>query len=198
VPDNAPPRRAGGRYRNRDAERAVLRATVELLEEVGYGRLTIEGVAARADVAKSTIYRWWTSKPVLVMDAYGYAVAHRVPEPDTGTVDGDLTALLTDLYRISEHPARVRALRGLMAEAQLDPGFAGAFQEWVQTRRATVAALLDRAVARGELPSTVDYVAVTDLVFGPFWYRLLVGHAPLDPRQAAAHAARVLAAARAG
>jgi AcrR family transcriptional regulator len=198
VPERALTRRAGGRYRNRDAERAVLHATVELLEEVGYGRLTIEGVAARADVAKSTIYRWWASKPVLVMDAYGHAVTHRVPEPDTGTVAGDLTALLTDLYRIAEHPARVRALRGLMAEAQLDPAFAEAFRDWVDTRRGTVGALLDRAVARGELPSTVDYAVVTDLVFGPFWYRLLVGHAPLDPEQAAAQAARVLAAARHG
>jgi hypothetical protein len=85
-----------------------------------------------------------------------------------------------------------------MAEAQLDPVFAEAFRNWVETRRAMVGALLDRAVARGELPSTVDYAAVTDLVFGPFWYRLLVGHAPLDPRRAAAQAARVLAAARHG
>ncbi|NUT20824.1 MAG: TetR/AcrR family transcriptional regulator [Hamadaea sp.] len=176
----------------------MLRATVDLLEEVGYGRLTIEGVAAKADVAKSTIYRWWTSKPALVMDAYGYAVTHRVPEPDTGTVAGDLTALLTDLYRVGEHPARVRALRGLMAEAQLDPEFAEAFRNWIETRRAIVAELLDRAVNRGELPSTVDHAVVADLVFGPFWYRLLVGHAPLDPRDAAAQADRVLAAARHG
>jgi Tetracyclin repressor-like, C-terminal domain len=59
-----------------------------------------------------------------------------------------------------------------------------------------VEVLLDRAVARGELLSTGGYAAVTDLVFGPFWYRLLVAHASLDPEEAAAQAARVLAAAR--
>ncbi|MEV7614333.1 TetR/AcrR family transcriptional regulator [Streptomyces sp. NPDC089799] len=184
--------RTGGRNRNEDAHHSVLEATTALLIENGYGPLTIEGVAKRSGVAKSTIYRWWKSKPDLVMDAYAHETATRVPEPDTGTLTGDLTAFLTDLYLIGNSPTRTKALTGLMAEAQLDPAFAQPFRAWTATRRDIVTHLLTRAVTRGEIPATTDLAHATDLVFGPFWYRLLIGHAPLDPAQAEAHATTVL------
>jgi AcrR family transcriptional regulator len=187
-----PSRRTGGRVRSQDAHDAVLAAAIELVEESGYQAVTIEGIAARADVAKSTIYRWWKSKPALVMDAYRTAVEQRMPERDTGTVAGDLTAFAGVLYGVSAYPVRVRTLRGLMAEAQLDPAFAEPFQEWVESRRAVVLTLLARGVERGELPATADLDAVTDQFFGLFWYRLLVGHQPLDPAQAPGHVAQLL------
>lgn len=188
---NQPPR-TGGRHRNEDAHQSVLEATAELLVENGYGALTIEGVAKRANVAKSTVYRWWKSKPALVMDAYAHEAATRVPEPDTGTLAGDLTAFIADLYRIGRDPIRTKALTGLMAEAQLDPAFADPFRAWAATRRAVVHTLLTRAITRRELPADTDLAHATDLIFGPFWYRLLVEHAPLDPADAEAHVARVL------
>ncbi|MER7753905.1 TetR/AcrR family transcriptional regulator [Kitasatospora sp. NPDC097643] len=185
-------RRTGGRIRSQDAHDAVLAATIELVEELGYQAVTIERVAARADVAKSTIYRWWKSKATLVMDAYRTAVEQRMPEPDTGSLTGDLTAFATALYGVTAHPVRVRTLRGLMAEAQLDPAFAAPFQEWVNSRRAVVLAMLTRGVHRGELPAATDLDATTDQLFGLFWYRLLVGHQPLDPAQAPAHVRQLL------
>jgi AcrR family transcriptional regulator len=165
----------------------VLAAAVQVLEEVGYPQLTIERVAARAGVAKSTIYRWWDCKGTLVMDAHRRAVTDRMPEPDTGTLDGDLTAYLQDLYRIAEYPARVQALRGLMAEAQLDPEFSVPFLDWVRERRDVVADLLRRGIERQEIPSHIDVEHAVDLIFGPFWYRLLAGHARLDPAEAGSH-----------
>ncbi|MFJ9827224.1 TetR/AcrR family transcriptional regulator [Streptomyces sp. NPDC101160] len=185
-------RRTGGRIRSQDAHDAVLAAAIELVEELGYQAVTIERVAARADVAKSTIYRWWKSKAVLVMDAYRTAVEQRMPEPDTGSLAGDLTAFATALYGVSGHPLRLRTLRGLMAEAQLDPAFAEPFREWVESRRAVVLTLLDRGVQRGEIPAAADLEAATDHLFGLFWYRLLVGHQPLDPGQASAHIEQLL------
>ena len=185
-------RRTGGRVRSEDAKLATLQAAAELLEEVGYRGLTMEGVAARSGVAKSTIYRWWASKGALVMDAYGHAVARRMPEPDTGTVAGDLTLFVSQLYRVVKYPVRVQALRGLMAEAQIDPTFQEAFRQWVETRRAVVASILGRGIERGELPTDLDLDHAIDLVFGPFWYRLLVGHARLDPKLAAQHVELVL------
>ncbi|MFI7132785.1 TetR/AcrR family transcriptional regulator [Nonomuraea sp. NPDC050153] len=92
----------------------MLAATVELLEEHGYQALTIEKIAQRSKVAKSTIYRWWRSRPELVMEAYTHVVARRMPEPDTGTVNGDLSAFVTQLSSVAEHSPRVQALRGLM------------------------------------------------------------------------------------
>ncbi|MFC9590053.1 TetR/AcrR family transcriptional regulator [Streptomyces sp. NPDC056944] len=185
-------RRTGGRIRSQDAHDAVLATAIELVEELGYQAVTMERIAARADVAKSTVYRWWKSKPALVMDAYRTAVEQRMPEPDTGSLAGDLTAFAIALYGVTAHPVRVRTLRGLMAEAQLDPAFAEPFQEWVESRRAVVLALLARGVRRGELPATADLTAATDHFFGLFWYRLLVGHAPLQPDQAPGHVDQLL------
>ncbi|MER5639632.1 TetR/AcrR family transcriptional regulator [Kitasatospora sp. NPDC002227] len=189
----SPHRRTGGRIRSEDARAAVLTAAVELVEELGYPAVTVEKVAARAEVAKSTIYRWWKSKAPLVMDAYRTVVEQRMPAPDTGSAAGDLTAFATALYGVSAHPLRARTLRGLMAEAQLDPDFAELFRAWVESRRAVVLDLLARGVARGELPPGADLEAATDRFFGLFWYRLLVGHRPLDPAEAAAHTAQLLA-----
>ncbi|MGW2424265.1 TetR/AcrR family transcriptional regulator [Streptomyces sp. NPDC001709] len=185
-------RRTGGRIRSEDAHNAVLATTIELVEELGYQAVTIERIATRADVAKSTIYRWWKSKAPLVMDAYRTAVEQRMPEPDTGSLTGDLTAFVTALYGVTAHPIRVKTLRGLMAEAQLDPAFAEPFREWVESRRAVMLTLLTRGVERGELPATADLDATTDHVFGLFWYRLLVGHQPLDPAQVPAHIDQLL------
>ncbi|MBB5780518.1 TetR/AcrR family transcriptional regulator [Nonomuraea jabiensis] len=195
--DEGAPRR-GGRTRSPQAHQAVLDAAAELLEEIGYQALTIEKIAERSRVAKSTIYRWWRSRADLVMEAYTQRVAERVPDPDAGGLEDDLTAFLGRLYGIAGYPLRARALQGLMAEAQLDPEFARPFREWVESRRAVVLAMLERARERGEVEPGADLEHMTDLVFGPFWYRLLVGHAPLDPAEARAHAARLLDGVRPG
>jgi len=179
--------RRGGRVRSSTAHAAVLSAAVKLLEEAGYRAISIEGIAARSGVAKSTIYRWWPGKAELVMEAYTQVVARRVPDPDTGTVEGDLTALLVDIYRVSRSPRRVAALQGMMAEAQLEPAFRESFRRWVQSRQDLVATILTRSISRGELPADLDLSHAIDLLFGPFWYRLLVGHAPLNPKLAGAH-----------
>jgi AcrR family transcriptional regulator len=184
--------RTGGRVRSADARDAVLAATLGLLEELGYGGVTIEKVAARSGVAKSTIYRWWDSKPVLVMDAYQQAVDQRMPEPDTGNLNTDLTLFVTELYRVAGYPVRVRVLRGLMAEAQLNPAFGTAFHGFVTHRQAVIGLILRRAIGRGDLPADTDIAHGIDLIFGPFWYRLLAGHQPLDPAEAPGHVADLL------
>ncbi|WP_040814113.1 TetR/AcrR family transcriptional regulator [Nocardia concava] len=192
MPTTDRPARTGGRVRSQDAHDAVLAATAELLEEIGYRRITMEGVAQQANVAKSTIYRWWKSKPELVMEAYRGIVEQRMPVPDTGDIRADLVEFTARLYGIGSYPVRVKALRGLMAEAQLDPGFAGPFGEWAAGRRAVVVQLLDRGVERGQVPAEIDAEHVADQLFGVFWYRLLTDR-ELDPEQAAGHVDRLLA-----
>ncbi|MDJ0384307.1 TetR/AcrR family transcriptional regulator [Streptomyces sp. G-G2] len=189
-----PAPRTGGRLRNEEAHHSVLEATAALLAENGYGALTIEGVAKRAHVAKSTVYRWWKSKPELVMDAYthGRTTGTGTGTPDTGTLAGDLTTLLSHLYAVGDDPVRTRALTGLMAEAQLDPASAAPFRAWAQEWRDLVTTVLARAVTREELPAATDLDHAADLVLGPFWYRLLTAHAPLTPADAETHAATVL------
>ncbi|MET3987021.1 TetR/AcrR family transcriptional regulator [Streptomyces sp. PvR034] len=193
--------RTGGRLRNEEAHRSVLEATAALLLENGYGALTIEGVAKRANVAKSTVYRWWKTKPELVMDASFHATAPAPApdpgsapgsEPDTGSLAGDLAAFLAALHDAAADPVRARALAGLAAEAQLDPGSAAPFRAWVGGQREVVLALLARAVVRDEVPAATDVERAADLVLGPFWYRLLVMGAPPARAEGAAHAAAVV------
>jgi AcrR family transcriptional regulator len=184
--------RRGGRIRSSDAHRAVLIAAAELLDEVGYQGVTIEKIAGRSRVAKSTIYRWWRSKPELVMEAYTGALASRMPEPDTGTLAEDLTVFVAELYSVVNDPLRVRALRGLMAEAQLDPDFRGPFREWLSSRREIPARILRCGIERGELAADIDLDHAIDSIFGLFWCRLLVELAPLGPADAPGHVARLL------
>ncbi|WP_067569603.1 TetR-like C-terminal domain-containing protein [Nocardia acidivorans] len=119
-----------------------------------------------------------------------------MPEPDTGSAAADLTEFLTRLYGVVEHPPRVRSLRGMMADARLDPDFRAAFQDWIDGHRRVVIEPIERGIARGELDPALDVEYATDLVFGPFWYRLLAGDAPLDPADAAGHIARLHAGLR--
>jgi AcrR family transcriptional regulator len=184
--------RTGGRVRSAEAHDAVLAAAAELLEESGYQQITIEGMAERSGVAKSTIYRWWSSKPELVMEAYTATVSSRMPEPDTGSLARDLTVFVSHLHKGADFAPRVRALRGLMAEAQLDPRFEDLFRAWVQTRRDVVLQLLTRARERGEITVDADLDLVVDQIFGVFWYRLLVGHLPLDAEAAGAQVKQLL------
>ncbi|MET9699716.1 TetR/AcrR family transcriptional regulator [Streptomyces sp. NPDC006529] len=184
-----PTPRTGGRLRNEEAHRSVLEATAALLLENGYGALTIEGVARRANVAKSTVYRWWKTKPELVMDAFTHAPE---PGPDTGGLAGDLTAFLAGLYAEAGDPVRARALTGLAAEARLAPASADPFRAWCRARRELVRSLLARAVAREEIPPATDLDRAADLVLAPFWYRLLIAGTPLDAADASRDAAAFL------
>ncbi|MFN8620131.1 MAG: TetR/AcrR family transcriptional regulator [Chloroflexota bacterium] len=178
-PDHAPdPRR-----RDAATHAAILRATVELLENRGYRALTIEGVARHAGVGKQTIYRWWGgSKAALVLEAFTQASDERVEPPDTGSVRGDLLAILVPVFALSADRASRTALanRTMMAEAQLDPAF---HEQYVALHRhwwGPLDTAIRRGIARGELAAGTDPGQAIDLLLGFAWYRLLLGHAPLD------------------
>jgi AcrR family transcriptional regulator len=175
--------------RNRRSHQAVLDATVELLEELGYRHLTIEGVARRAGVGKQTIYRWWNgSKPALVLEAFTQASDERLEPPDTGDVRGDLLAILEPVFLLQADLRTGTALanKTLMAEAQLDPQFHPSYVELHRHWWGPMRAAVERAVERGELRTGADPGLVVDALLGAAWYRLLLEHAPLDAHAAAA------------
>ncbi|MGH3203473.1 MAG: TetR/AcrR family transcriptional regulator [Streptosporangiaceae bacterium] len=175
---------AGGRQRGRprsaEADRAILRATVDLLASRGLDAMSIEEVAARAGVGKATIYRRWSSKGLLALDAFVTSFAEQQPLPDTGTLRGDLIAALTAWVLAVTRTSMGPLLTGLIAEAQHDPSLRAAWRERVlEPLRSQRRIMLDRAIARGEIPATVDQEAVLDLFFGAAEHRLLLGHLPL-------------------
>jgi AcrR family transcriptional regulator len=177
----ASPRR--GRPRSEQADRAILAAAAQILAERGLSGMSIEEVAARAGVGKTTIYRRWTSRGTLALDAFLAEFQGQQPLPDTGTLRGDLLAALRAWIRAVTRTSAGPILAGLIAEAQRDPELAVAWRDRVVERlRSQHKIMLDRAVERGEISVGTDYEVVLDLLFGAAYHRLLHGHQPLTDR----------------
>ena len=170
------PRRTPGRPRSEESHQAIIRATLELLLEDGYGSLTMESVRARAGVGKATIYRRWSSKAELVRDAIVY-LHEEFDVPDTGSLRGDYEAI-AELVRESTRragPGAGMVMPRLLAEAANDHELHEIFYEnLVRPRRQALGDLLQRAVDRGEIRSDVDLELMIDLFAGPAVYRLLI------------------------
>jgi AcrR family transcriptional regulator len=157
--------RRPGRPRSPEAHAAILRAALELALEGGLRGLSMEAIAARAGVGKATIYRRWKSKEALFVEAVQQMA--RTPEiPDTGTVRGDLEAVVAaTIGRMARDAFRI--IPRLLADAADDPRLLAAMQEALLTpRRAALGEILRRGVARGELRADLDVELVTQIVFG--------------------------------
>jgi len=175
--DAARPR---GRPRSAKARSAILRAARELLAEGGPAAVTMEGVASRARVGKPTVYRWWPDRHAVAMAALmeGDAPrqARRVPR-------SALLALRQQLRTIAERFATPtgRHVATMIAAADLETEFSKAFRNhFVLKRRAEGRVLLEQAVREGEVRSDLDAEVALDLLYGSLFFRLLMGHAPLD------------------
>jgi len=186
---DGPRRPHTGRRRNDAAEAAILDATFRLLSGPGTEALTIDAIAAEAGVGRQTIYRWWPSKGAVVADALARHARVVVPERDTGSFTGDLAAFFTDSFAGLENEGLANRLRQIVAEAQHDEHVARVLADFTAVRRASLRALLERGQITGELAADADLDMLVDMAYGVLYYRLLVGHAPLDEK-----AARTLAA----
>jgi AcrR family transcriptional regulator len=175
-----PPRRPRGRPRGDEARVAVLEAAYALLEEGGLAGFTIEGVAARSGAAKTTIYRWWPSREALAVAAFLAATGPRVAFPRTGSVADDIRAQMRRLASVYRGKTG-RVVRDLIAAGHGDAGAAAAFVEgYIMPRREVVREVLLRGIKAGEFRAGLDLEATIDALYGPVFYRLLVGHGALD------------------
>ncbi|MFI5610501.1 TetR/AcrR family transcriptional regulator [Amycolatopsis sp. NPDC051903] len=180
-----PVRNRPGRKRSAASRDAILAATLELIAEVGYAGLTIEGIAARSGAGKQTVYRWWPSKADVLLEALATKADVIVPVPDRGSLVADLREFLVDTFALGAKQPVGDTLRALMAQAQVDPAFGDRFREdFLLRRREVLGRLIDRAGDRGELPAGVSRETLIDVVFGTLWYRLLATRAPLGPELA--------------
>jgi AcrR family transcriptional regulator len=143
--------------------------------------MTIEAVAARAGVGKATIYRRWPSKGALALDVL-LEFQDFGPAPDTGTTKGDLTAIVRGVNTGLAHPSAAAVIPGLAADLAHDPTLAKAFRDrFVLPRRRSVAAAIERAVERGDLPAEVDEELLIDLLSSPVFYRIFVTGDRIEP-----------------
>jgi AcrR family transcriptional regulator len=168
-----------------------------LLESEGFAALTVEAIAERAGVSKATIYRWWPNRAAVVMDGFLSIVSSEVPFPHTGHAREDIRIHMRRLAEAFSGKIG-RTVAALIAEGQSDPELAEALRSrWFSVRRKEAREILELGIERGELREDIDQEVAVDVLYGPIYYRMLVGHAPLDEDFADALADHVFAGLRA-
>jgi len=169
--------RGRGRPRDEDARARILQASLEALEELGYPGITCDAIAERAGASKSTIYRWWPHKEAVMLEALRESVAQELPFPNSGSLEQDIRIQLHNFVKLLTGPRR-RVFKGMIAAAQSDPKVAEAFCSiWVSPRRKFASDGVERY--RNELRPGVNLNTVLDALYGPMYYRLLIGHETL-------------------
>ncbi|GGP98673.1 TetR/AcrR family transcriptional regulator [Streptomyces roseolilacinus] len=189
-------RRPGGRTARTRA--AVRDAVLTGLGEHGYPGLTVEYVAERSGVHKTTLYRRWGGIEGLVADALDLAGEDGWTPPDTGDLEGDLRALAREVRDSFADPAAAAAPTAFVAAAFQSERAADALRAFYAERFARCEAVVERAVARGEAPAGTDAGAVVRAVSAPLFLRLFVTREPVDAALADQAAAATVAAVRAG
>jgi AcrR family transcriptional regulator len=175
-----------GQSRAARVEKAILDATRELLAAGGVRELTVERVAARSGVAKTTIYRRWRGKHELALAVLLDMVDQVVATPDLGETRAELVAFVDAAVKILGSTLMGRVMQGLVSDLATDRDLARAFRERIVAKRlAEVRRVLERGIERGEIRADVDFELAHELLFGPVYYRLLLSGAPLDKNVAA-------------
>ncbi|MDT0346019.1 TetR/AcrR family transcriptional regulator [Streptomyces litchfieldiae] len=185
--------------RSERSRQAVLRAARELIAEVGYAKLSIEGIAARAGVGKQTIYRWWRSKGAVVLDAILALSqgADGIALPDTGDIEADLKAVMRATVAEFADPAFEAPIRALNMEIAIDPELAAQYREKLAGPVDEAKKERLRAAQRaGQLAADADLDLALELLYAPVYQRWLLRTAPLTPEYADALVDHLLKALR--
>lgn len=165
-----------GRPRSDAAHRAILDATRDLVIEVGFTQLRLEHVAARAGVGKATIYRRWRSKEALVLELLLALAAPHIAVEEVGDTRTELLSCVTNASRALNDSAFGVVIRGLLSEIASNPRLGDPFRaSVVLARRAEIAQVITRGIARGDLRHDADPDLATELLVGPVYFRLVFG-----------------------
>ena len=163
-----------GRPRDKSRDIAIEKATVELLREIGYENITMESVAARAQVSKATIYRRWRNKAAMVADSVHHYAFCNAPTIDTGSLRGDLIEVLTEKVKTMKS-ADGQLIAGLMSMARTDKDLSEVLtQRLAGYASAAHATIFDRAVLRGEIPPDAKRELVIQLVPAVIGFRVFM------------------------
>ena len=174
-------RKSIGARRNPASAEAILEAAKAVLAESGHAGFSIEAVARRARAGKPTIYRWWPSRAALLLDVYQRQ--KQFAYPDTGRIESDIVAFLTNLLANWRDTVTGPVFRSIIAEAQSDGSAAEALAAYAASRRIETGRMVERAVARGEVAAGVDPAIIADLVSSFAWVHLLTGRLDVNEEE---------------
>jgi AcrR family transcriptional regulator len=173
-------KRPPGRPRSEESRQSILNSTLKLLKQDGFPELSIEAIAADANVGKTTVYRWWPTKAALVADAFSASADHELRFPNTGSVENDMRLQMRGLIRIFRSQ-RGKVVAALLAGGQSDAELLEAYRDrFLWPRRRQAYQTLQRAVDRGELPKGCDFDLILDALYGPILMRFLIRHIKLQ------------------
>jgi AcrR family transcriptional regulator len=180
--ENADTGHHGNRHgRSEQARQSVLEAADDLVTERGFTGVTMEGIAARAGVAKQTIYRWWPSKVDVLLEAFGDDMAEHLNPPDHGDLGRDLREHLGTLALFLTESDPGAVFRALAGQAQHDARVAERLRvDHLGRQRKRDRRPLERAIERGQLPGDTDVDLAVDQLVGPIYYRVLVTGQPVS------------------
>jgi AcrR family transcriptional regulator len=182
------------RRRSEASRQAILASALHLCAELGYGRLTVEAIAAHAGVSKKTIYRWWPSKGAVVLEALDEVATVVADHPNTGDLAADLCTQLTGVIELLTPPGRSAAV-GIIAEALHDEGLGDELRERViRPRIAKFEERMRQAQLDGELAPDADLGVAMDLIYGPIFHRLALHLGMPDAEQLRSLVAHALCA----
>lgn len=181
TPDQTQPRRAG-RPLDPSRDAAILQAALDGFAELGYDRLSMDEIAARAHAGKGALYRRWPSKAALVVDAIVAWREARAPSkaPDTGSLQGDLKAMIEAVPQFDEAAnQQIAVFLGLATAANRDPELKAAISTHVLSRpRGLITQVLQQAVDRGEISAELDLELIPDIIIGVNLLRVMAGEPP--------------------
>jgi AcrR family transcriptional regulator len=172
-----------GRKRDHSRDPEILDAAIDVLAEVGFDGMTVDMVAARAKAGKATLYRRWTSKSDLVIDAVSCMKdrgADPAELPDTGTLRGDLIAMIKP-HSIEDGEKKTRVMAGIVSLLAKEPDLAQVAHAAIMEPRVRInRVLLQRAIDRGEIPPVADIDTLALVVPAMVAYRVLMLHQPIE------------------
>ncbi|MER5361376.1 TetR/AcrR family transcriptional regulator [Streptomyces sp. NPDC002785] len=181
--------------RSERSRRATLEAALELCTEKGYGRVTIEAIAARAGVSKKTIYRWWPSKSAVMLEAFTDALVGTIPFVDTGDIAADLRANVMGAVKLLSTPPYGPAYAGILSEVHHDDVLAETVRtKLVDPRFGEAVDRLRRAQEQGQIPPDADLPLAVEMLYAPVYYRTVLRKPVQDEGTIAALVAHVLRA----
>ena len=176
--------RGPGRPRDEEVRKRLLKAAGDLLEEVGFGSVTVDLIAERAGASKATVYRWWPNKASVLIEAFRDAVSPNFPFSDTGSLSRDISNQLCRFAKFLQ-TGRGKLLAAVVVGAQRDREVAAALRDyWIAPLRKRGTAVLDGYRKRGELPAEIDLDMVQDMMYAPLYYNMLTGYSPITEKYA--------------
>jgi AcrR family transcriptional regulator len=178
-PDPETPDQRVGRPRSAKLHQAILETTFAMVLKEGFRAVSLESIAAKAGVGKTTIYRRWPNKAAVVMDAFTMKVGSGTLFPKSANAADSIRRQMRAMAK-SFRGADGALVKALLAEAQFDPDLARAFRErWTLPRRKLATGVIEEAIQQGSIREGVDPGDIIDLLYAPIYYRLQMGTGPL-------------------